>query len=263
MATGNTEQLRLDEVTKCFSGKTVLDRISLSIHAGESVVVMGPSGCGKTVLLKHLIGLLTPDSGRVFVRGQDLWAATAQERNALRNSFGMAFQEGALFDSMTVFENVAFPLRRHTGASGYELRKMVEHSLSLVGLGAASAKRPSELSVGMRRRAGFARAIALQPQILLFDEPTAGLDPVMVTVLNQLIASLGKMDSVTTVVSTHDLRTAREVADRIVMLANGKIVADAPVEEFFDLPLPEVRQLIEGRVDGPLRPAEELGEAVQ
>lgn len=258
MATNGTARLRLEDVRHAFDGKKVLDGVSLEIHAGETVVIMGPSGSGKTVLLKHLIGLLEPDTGRLLVDGEDFWAASPHRRNELRNGFGMAFQEGALFDSMSVFENVAFPLRRHAQLSGVELRRRVESCLAQVGLRGAIEKKPAELSVGMRRRVGFARAIALTPQILLFDEPTAGLDPVMVTVINRLISSLAARENVTTVVSTHDLRTVHDVANRVVLLAKGHLVADAPVRTFFELETPEVRQLLEGRVEGPLLPQDEL-----
>ena len=242
--------LRLVEVTKRFNGRTVLDRISLQIGAGEAVVIMGPSGGGKSVLLKHLIGLLRPDEGRLEVDGEDFWSKNESERAALRRRCGVAFQEGALFDSMTVFDNIAFPLRRNRRLSRREVRERVTQCLARVRLTGIEQRLSSELSTGMRRRVGFARAIALEPRVLLFDEPTAGLDPVMVTVMNQLMRELKDWLRATTVMVTHDLRTARAVAQRFMLLSRGRVVADAPAEEFERLELPEVRQFMTGSIVG-------------
>ena len=184
-----TAKIRVEDLRKSFGGKMVLDGIDLSLAAGESLVVVGPSGTGKSVLLKHLIGLVRPDSGRVFVDGQDFWALSDRERTGVRKKFGMSFQEGALFDSMSVFENVAFPLRR-SGRPPAEIRDRVRECLAIVRLPSVEGKRPSELSGGMRRRVGFARAIAHEPQILLFDEPNTGLDPIMTDVIDEVILDM-------------------------------------------------------------------------
>lgn len=250
--------LALRNVSMTFGNKKVLDGLDLDVHRGEILVVMGPSGIGKTVLIKQLIGLIHPDSGRVLVNGQDLWALEPVERNQVRSRFGMAFQEGALFDSMSVFDNVAFPLRRHTRLSDAEVRLRVLECLARVGLSGAERRRPVELSVGMRRRAGFARAIALEPDILLFDEPTAGLDPMLISVIDEVISDLARRPGTTTVMVTHDLVSAKRVGTRAALLFHGKVVADAPVDLFFQLPDPAVRQFIEGKTEGPLLSPEDL-----
>ncbi|MFZ5468821.1 MAG: ABC transporter ATP-binding protein [Myxococcota bacterium] len=252
-------KLRLRGLTKSFGKKRVLDGLCLDVYPGESVVIMGPSGEGKSVLLKHMIGLLRPDAGSLEIDGVDFWAASERERNELRRRFGMAFQEGALFDSMTVFENVAFPLRRHTRLREEEIAGRVRECLRMVRLGEVEERRPSELSTGMRRRVGFARAMALQPQILLFDEPTAGLDNVMVTVIDRVITDVHQRLRATTVMVTHDLTSARAVAQRVALLLRGRIVVEAPVDTFFGLAHPAVRQLVEGRLEGPILPEEEAG----
>lgn len=249
-------QLRAIRLTRSFGGRRVLDELSLDVFRGEVVVVMGPSGSGKSVLLRHLIGLIAPDSGQLQVAGEDFWALRAHERRRLRRRFGIAFQEGALFDSMTVFDNVAFPLRRHTSWSRRQIRERVRACLALVRLPGVEDRLPSQLSTGMRRRVGFARAIALEPEFLLFDEPTAGLDPMTARIIDQGISTLCVQLRATTVVVTHDLATARGVAHRVALLFGGKIVADAPVERFFTLPHPAVRQLVEARPEGPLTAGE-------
>ncbi|MHB8874797.1 MAG: ABC transporter ATP-binding protein [Myxococcaceae bacterium] len=244
--------LQLVGVTKVLGGKRVLDNLSLEIPGGQYVVILGVSGTGKTVLLKHLIGLIRPDSGKVLVDGKDLWAISERERSLVRRRFGLAFQEGALFDSMSVFDNVAFALRRHTHKPPAEVAERVRTCLRLVRLSVVEGKRPAELSTGMRRRVGFARAIALEPEILLFDEPTAGLDIVTVTIINEVIRGLTERLNPTAVMVTHDLASARKLGDRIALLFGGKIIADAPVQRFFQLDHPAVRQLVEGRAEGPL-----------
>lgn len=257
LRTDDAPLLELERVTKRFGAQVVLREVSLTIGRGEQVVIMGSSGTGKTILLKHLIGLARPDEGAVRIAGEDLWAATELRRNQLRRRFGMAFQEGALFDSMTVFDNVAFPLRRHARLGGAALAKRVAECLELVHLPGAATKRPSELSTGMRRRVGFARAIALEPEILLFDEPTAGLDPPMVHSIDEVIRELATRLHITTVVTTHDLRTAYSVGARLLLLGGGALVADAPRERFFGEPHPQVQQLLdEGLLGLPPRPAQ-------
>lgn len=246
-------KIRLHGLHKSFGPKTVLDGIDLEVAAGESVVILGGSGTGKSVLLKHIIGLLSPDSGRVEVDGVDLASLDQRRLTEFRRRYGMAFQEGALFDSMTVWENIAFPLRRARPrpAKG-AIAERVAACLDLVGLEGVGSKMPSELSGGMRRRVGFARAIALEPEILLFDEPTTGLDPVMTAVVDEIILSLRRRLGSTAVTITHNLGSAFRIADRIAMLHGGKILAIAEPEAFRQLEDPRIRQFLDGRAHGPL-----------
>jgi len=244
-------KIALRAISKSFGDLLVLDRLDFEVYEGDSVVVLGGSGSGKSVLLKHMIGLLRPDSGSVEVDGVDLGSLDSTGLTAFRRKFGMAFQEGALFDSMSVWANVAFPLRRAKWERD-RIAARVAECLDLVHLEGAEQKLPSELSGGMRRRVGFARAIALEPAILLFDEPTTGLDPVIKAVIDeQILALQEKLDS-TVVTITHDLASAFRIADRIAMLHRGKIVAYAPPEEFRALDDPRVQQFLQGRASGPL-----------
>jgi phospholipid/cholesterol/gamma-HCH transport system ATP-binding protein len=243
--------IRMRGVSKAFAGKVVLDGLDFDILEGDSVVVLGGSGTGKSVLLKHMIGLLRPDAGTVEVDGVEIGALRGPDLTGFRRRFGMAFQEGALFDSMTVWENVAFPLRRAKWAKP-RIAERVADCLESVHLEGAEKKLPAELSGGMRRRVGFARAIALEPRILLFDEPTTGLDPVIKAVIDELILELQqKLDS-TTVTITHDLGSAYKIADRIALLHKGKIVAYEPPARFQALDDARVQQFIRGLATGPL-----------
>lgn len=244
-------KLRAQELRKSFGPKVVLDGITFSVDDGESLVIVGPSGTGKSVLLKHLIGLIQPDSGKVFVDNVDFWALSHRERNRLRQKFGMSFQEGALFDSMSVFDNVAFPLRR-SGRPPREVRERVRECLDIVHLPDIEEKRPSELSGGMRRRVGFARAIAHEPEILLFDEPNTGLDPIMTDVIDEVILNMRERMNATIVTITHHIASARKIGDRIALLYGGKILYEAAPEEFLRSNDPAVRQFVEGRAEGPL-----------
>jgi phospholipid/cholesterol/gamma-HCH transport system ATP-binding protein len=244
--------ISLQHVSKSFAGKKVLDDLSIDIEKGESVVIVGGSGTGKSVTLKHIIGLLQPDSGHVYVDDTDLCCMSPVDMNRFRQRFGMAFQEGALFDSMSVFENIAFPLRRHTKMTEAEIRHRVEECLDEVHLRGVDSKRPSELSGGMRRRVGFARAISLQPAILLFDEPTTGLDPVISDVIADLIREMDSKLNTTTVTITHDMKVAFKIADRVAMLHQGHIIEQGSPTAFQASTNPIVRQFIEGRADGPL-----------
>jgi len=244
-------KIRLEQVSKAFDGKVVLDRLDFEIAEGDSVVVLGGSGTGKSVLLKHMIGLLKPDAGRVVVDGTDLATLGEREITSFRRRFGMAFQEGALFDSMTVWDNVAFPLKR-AGRDRQTIAARVAECLEMVHLEGAEKKMPAELSGGMRRRVGFARAIALEPAILLFDEPTTGLDPVIKSVIDELILELQQNLKTTAVTITHDLGSAFRISDRVALLFRGRIVAYAPPAEFRALDDARVQQFIQGRSTGPL-----------
>jgi len=250
--TSNEPVISIQNIHKSFGGKEVLKGLSIDVYRGESVVIVGGSGTGKSVMLKHIIGLMQPDSGHVYVEGHDLCCMKSYELNQIRKRFGMAFQEGALFDSMSVFENIAFPLRRHTKMTETEIQTRVEECLDQVHLIGVESKRPSELSGGMRRRVGFARAISLKPEILLFDEPTTGLDPVISDVIAELIREMDETLHTTTVSITHDMTVAFKIADRVAMLHRGHIIEQGTPEEFQASPNPIVRQFIEGRAWGPL-----------
>jgi phospholipid/cholesterol/gamma-HCH transport system ATP-binding protein len=244
--------IELRNIDKSFGGRQVLRDMSVDVERGESLVIVGGSGTGKSVTLKHIIGLLRPDRGRVLIDGHDITSMKDVELNQFRRRFGMSFQEGALFDSMSVFENIAFPLRRHTKMTEAEIRARVEECLEDVHLPGVSKKRPSELSGGMRRRVGFARAISLKPEILLFDEPTTGLDPVFSDVVADLIAEMDVKLGTTTVTITHDMKVAFKIADRVAMLHKGHIIEQGTPEEFQRSGNPIVQQFIEGRAEGPL-----------
>jgi phospholipid/cholesterol/gamma-HCH transport system ATP-binding protein len=244
-------KLEARDLHKSFGSKVVLDGTSFSVAKGESLVIVGPSGTGKSVLLKHLIALLEPDSGHVFVDSQDFWSLDAVAQGQLRRKFGMSFQEGALFDSMSVFDNVAFPLRR-SRRPPREIRERVKECLDIVHLPDVSEKRPSELSGGMRRRVGFARAIAHQPEILLFDEPNTGLDPIMTDIIDEVILEMRESLNATIVTITHHMPSAQKIGDRVALLFAGKIVYEAPPEKFLASDNPAVRQFVEGKAEGPL-----------
>ncbi|MDX1583187.1 MAG: ABC transporter ATP-binding protein [Thermoanaerobaculia bacterium] len=244
--------IELQDIRKSFGEKQVLRGVSVEVSRGESLVIVGASGTGKSVTLKHIIGLLRPDEGRVVIDGVDLWELSSVELNRIRRKFGMSFQEGALFDSMNVYENIAFPLRRQTKMKEDEIRERVRECLDLVHLDAVEEKRPSELSGGMRRRVGFARAISLEPEILLFDEPTTGLDPVISDVIGDLIKEMDETLHATAVTITHDMKIAFKIADRIAMIHQGEIIERGSVEEFRNSSNPMVQQFIEGRAEGPM-----------
>lgn len=235
------------DLWKSFADKEVLRGINLEVWPGESLVIVGSSGAGKSVLLKHFIGLIQPDRGHVIVDGEDLTCAEPDKCLALRRKFGMAFQEGALFDSLNVFENVAFPLRRHTKMTEAEIAERVRFCLSLVHLKGVESKMPAELSGGMRRRVGFARAIVLAPDILLFDEPNTGLDPITSAAIDKVIIEMRDEMPVTMVTITHHMHSAFRIADRIAMLKQGQIIAAAPPETFRQLRDPYIQAFLAGR----------------
>ena len=246
-------KIHIEDLRKSFGSKMVLDGVGIDIAQAESLVVIGGSGTGKSVLLKHVIGLLKPDSGTVEVDGVAVGELGNREITEFRRKYGMAFQEGALFDSMSVWQNVAFPLQRlKNQMSRGEIRDRVEECLAMVRLEGVGDKLPSQLSGGMRRRVGFARAVAHEPEILLFDEPTTGLDPVTTALIDEVILDLNDRLKTTTVTITHDMESAFRIGDRIAMLHKGKIIAEAPPEEFRRLEDPRVQQFIQGRADGPL-----------
>jgi len=240
--------IKLENIYKSFGEKVVLNGVSLEIKKGESFVILGGSGTGKSVMLKHIIGILQPDKGTVNVDGNEVTHYSRKQWFELRKRFGMSFQEAALFDFMSVFENIAFPIRRHTKLNENDIRKRVAQCLEMVGLSGNENLRPAELSGGMRRRAGFARAIALNPEILLFDEPTTGLDPVMTDQIDKIINNLRNGLNVTTVTITHDMVSAFEIADRIGMLHEGKIVFVGSPDEFLKADIDIIKRFLKGRI---------------
>lgn len=243
---GLTPKIAVVDLWKSFQGKEVLRGVNLAITAGESLVIVGGSGAGKSVLLKHLIGLMRPDRGHVVVDGEDLACANSSVCLAMRRKFGMSFQEGALFDSMNVFENIAFPLRRHTRMNPDQIAARVRECLALVHLEGVESKWVNELSGGMRRRVGFARAIALSPEILLFDEPNTGLDPITAAAIDGVIVEMRENLPVTMVTITHDMKSAQRIADRIAMLRAGRILAVAPPADFVRLPDRYIQSFLAG-----------------
>ena len=233
-------------MSKAFGRLVVLDDLSLSIDAGKCIVVIGASGAGKSVLLKHIVGLLRPDKGEVWYDGQRINILPERKLMKVRLQFGFLFQMGALFDSMNVLENVSFPLVEHSNKKSEEVREIATHKLNMVGLKDAGKKMPGELSGGQKKRVALARAIALDPKVILYDEPTTGLDPIRADVINELIIKLQKTLNVTSIVVTHDMQSAIKVADRIVMLRQGKIVFDGTPEEIQKTEDPVVRRFVTG-----------------
>jgi phospholipid/cholesterol/gamma-HCH transport system ATP-binding protein len=238
--------IELRHVSKRFGRLVVLDDLSLSIEAGKCLVVIGASGTGKSVLLKHIVGLLRPDSGEVWYDGKRIDNLRERDLMTVRTDFGFLFQMGALFDSMTVEENVAFPINEHSDKTEDEARQIATQKLALVGLRESGRKLPAELSGGQRKRVALARAIALDPKVILYDEPTTGLDPIRSDVINELIVKLQKELKVTSIVVTHDMASAFKVADRIVMLHQGKIVFDGTPEEIRATKDPIVHHFVNG-----------------
>jgi phospholipid/cholesterol/gamma-HCH transport system ATP-binding protein len=234
---------------KSFGTQPVLDGISFRIENGESVAIIGRSGCGKSVLLKLLIGLLPPDAGEVLIDSENIVPMNERQLLRVRRKFGMVFQGSALFDSMTVAENVAFGLRRHEHLTEAEIARRVVETLEMVDLPGTENKNSSELSGGMRKRVGLARAIVYEPQIVLYDEPTTGLDPIVADSIDQLMLRVRDRLKVTTVVVTHDMRTARRVGQRVLMMHDRKIYASGAPEVFFASQDPVVRQFIDGIAD--------------
>ena len=244
--------IEIINLSKSFNNKKVLDSLNLIINSGEVIVIIGRSGCGKSVLLKHIIGLTKPDLGQVIIDGNDMTRLEESEMDKLRLSFGMLFQGSALFDSMTVGENVGFTLKEHTDAPEKEIKAKVAGSLELVGLKGIEKLMPSELSGGMKKRVGLARAICNNPKIILYDEPTTGLDPIMADAINDLIIDLNSKLNVTSIVVTHDMVSAYKIADRIAMLYKGRIIAAGTPDEIKNTKDPIVKQFITGAAKGPI-----------
>ena len=241
--------IEVRDLKKSFGSHQILNGVSFTIQKGESVVIIGRSGGGKSVLLKHLIGLLKPDEGQVLIDGEDILPMNERDLLRIRRKFGMLFQGAALFDSMTVAENVGFAFRRERALPAAQLKKKIADVLEMVDLPGIEDKKPSELSGGMRKRVGLARAIIYEPQIVLYDEPTTGLDPIVSDSIDQLIARVRDKLDVTSVVVTHDMRSARRLGQRILMLHEKKIYATGTAEEIFNSKDPIVHRFIEGVSD--------------
>lgn len=260
--TGRTRRdsplIEVQDLWLVFEGHPVLRRISLQVHRGQTLAIIGESGCGKTVLLKTLIGLIRPSSGKVYFDGMELSRLSEKELTRQRRRFGFLFQQAALFDSMTIYQNVAFPLRQHTAKPEEEIREIVLARLAEVGLSPKILdKHPAELSGGMRKRVGLARALVLEPEVIFYDEPTTGLDPIMSDVINELILETRRRRPVTSIVVTHDMRTAQKTSDRVVMLYplsrlrsdETQILYDGPPDGMEQSPDIRVRDFVRGEAE--------------
>ena len=244
--------VEMRDVYKTLGGKPVLQGVDLQVRRNETLVIIGRSGAGKSVSIKHIVGLLRPDRGTVIVEGQDLAQLSTESLEKIRLKFGYLFQDGALLQSMTVGENVALPLVEHTRMPEGEIRKAVHEKLALVGMDHVADVMPSVLSGGMKKRVGLARALIRNPQIILYDEPTHGLDPIMTAVVNQLILDMKNQFNVTSIVVTHDMPSAFRIADRIAMLYKGKIVKVGSPVEFLETEDPLIKQFVYGEEEGPM-----------
>ncbi|WP_020575517.1 ABC transporter ATP-binding protein [Actinopolymorpha alba] len=250
-------EIRVEGLTKSFGGQVIWRDVTLTLPSGEINVMLGPSGTGKSVFLKCLVGLLKPDRGHIYIESHDLATCGERELYEVRKLFGVLFQDGALFGSMNLYDNVAFPLREHTRRSESEIRSIVMEKIELVGLLGAERKLPGEISGGMRKRAGLARALVLDPQIMLFDEPDSGLDPVRTAYLNQLIVDLNQQTGATFLIVTHDINTARTVPDNIGLLYHRHLAMFGPREMCLCSEEPVVRQFLNAQRIGPIGMAEE------
>jgi len=240
------------DLVRRFGDRTVLNDISFNVHRGETLVIMGGSGCGKSTLLRHMIGSMKPTSGSVKIFGEEIATMNEREIGRVRQRFGMLFQSGALLASLTVGENVALPLFQHTDKSPEEIEEIVKRKLEMVGLTGFEGLKPDEISGGMKKRVGLARALALDPELLFSDEPTSGLDPIMTAVVDQLTLKLAHGSHMTAVVVSHDMTSAFRIATRMIMLGHGSIVAQGTPEKIRTSTNPEVHQFINGEADGPI-----------
>jgi phospholipid/cholesterol/gamma-HCH transport system ATP-binding protein len=250
-------EISIKDLTKSFGAQTVLEGITFDVPKGKVTVMLGPSGTGKSVFLKHLVGLLKPDRGEIWIDGKNVPALSEKELYKVRRKFGVLFQDGALFGSMNIYDNVAFPLREHTKKRESEIKEFVDEKLTMVGLVGAEKKLPGEISGGMKKRAGLARGLVLDPEIVLFDEPDSGLDPVRTAFLNELIIDLNRQLEATFIVVTHDISTAKRVSDYIGMLYRRNLVRFGPAHEMFESDIPVVRQFLAGDTEGPIGMSEE------
>lgn len=244
--------IEIRNISKSFNNHKVLDGLNLKIDKGQTTVVIGCSGCGKSVLLKHIIGILEPDSGKILIDGVDISKLKRKQLSDFRLKFGFVFQSAALFDSLTVEENVGFTLREHTLMDEDAIKKRVKECLEMVGLEGIENLMPQSLSGGMKKRVALARAISIRPKIILYDEPTTGVDPIMAANINDLILKLHDSLNVTSIVVTHDMVSAYSIADKIAMLYKGKIIFEGLPEEIKSTQNPIVRQFILGEAHGPL-----------
>jgi len=240
------------DLVRRFGNRAVINDISFNVHRGETLVIMGGSGCGKSTLLRHMIGSMKPTSGSVKIFGEEVTTMNEREIGHVRRRFGMLFQSGALLASLTVGENVSLPLFQHTDKSPDEIEQVVKQKLEMVGLTGFEDLKPAEISGGMKKRVGLARALALDPELLFSDEPTSGLDPIMTAVVDQLTLKLTHGSHMTAVVVSHDMTSAFRIATRMIMLGHGGIVAQGTPEEIRSSPNPEVQQFIKGEADGPV-----------
>ena len=245
--------IEIVNLTKSFNSKRVLDGVNLTIEDGKITVIIGRSGEGKSVLIKHIIGLLKPDSGSILLDGRDITWLKGRERDEVLKRFSMLFQGAALFDSMTVAENVGFPLREHTNLKDSEIRKVVSEKLRRVGLKGVEEMMPSDLSGGMKKRLGLARAIVMDPEIVIFDEPTTGLDPIMSDAIGDLMLETQRALKTTYIAITHDIRLTYKVADNVALLHEGRIITQGTVDEMKQSTDPMLRQFLEGRAEGPIK----------
>ncbi len=245
--------IEIKHLKKSFDSKPVLRDVNLSIERGKVTVIIGRSGCGKSVLLKLILGLIKPDGGEIFVEGQEVTCMNQEEIYKMRRKFGMLFQNAALFDSMTVEENMALPLVEHSSLPYDVIKKRVHEKLSMVGLPGIEHLKPAELSGGMKKRVGLARALMMEPEIVLYDEPTTGLDPIMSDVIDNVVVGFNKNLGITSIVVTHDMKSVYKIADRVAMIQRGVVLFDGTPEELRNTDDPVVSQFIEGKAEGPIK----------
>ncbi len=247
-----TPVIEVTDLVRVFGKRTVLNGVSFKIHRGETMVIMGGSGCGKSTLLRHIIGAMKPTSGSIKIFGEDITHMDERELASIRRRFGMLFQSGALLASMTVGENVALPISEHSQLSDDDVDQIVKRKLQMVGLTGFEHLKPAEISGGMKKRVGLARALALDPELLFSDEPTSGLDPIMTAVVDKLTLELTRESGMTALVVTHDMTSAFRIASNMIMLGRGSIIAQGTPAEIRSSPNPEVQQFINGEADGPV-----------